>query len=73
MIEITHIQAQVLRGLLIRSKNLLATVESADRNFSKDRDAAIKDCESYIAFLLKRMQECSPALTQHYADNGDGK
>lgn len=67
MIELTHLQAQVLRGLLIRTKNLLVTVESVER------DAAVKDCESYAKFLLEQMQKQSPCLTRHYADQPEGE
>jgi hypothetical protein len=73
VIEITHIKAQVLRGLLTRVGNLLSTVESADSSFVKARDAAIRDCEQTTEFLLKRMMESSPELTQHYTDSASEK
>lgn len=73
MIEIMHVQAMTLRGILHRAKAMLSTVETASPAFAADQRALIKDLESWHSFLLKKMQEASPALTGHYAaDSANG-
>jgi hypothetical protein len=70
-IEIMHIQALTLRGLLARANGLLNTVESVDRQFLDERRACVQDLEQWMSYLTKKMQEASPALAEHFSAGAD--